>query len=68
MALSASQNPTIDIQSVVTTAIVQGILSRRDHLTLSAAMLCNPMLTSRDRQYINRVFDNIRAGRIRLSD
>ncbi|MBE9136989.1 hypothetical protein IQ254_07195 [Nodosilinea sp. LEGE 07088] len=68
MASSLSHNPIVDIQAVMTTAIDQGVLSRRDHLTLSAAILSNPMLTLRDRQHINRIFDSIRAGRIRLAD
>ncbi|MBW4481362.1 MAG: hypothetical protein KME14_02345 [Tildeniella torsiva UHER 1998/13D] len=63
-----SSLPAPDIQSLVNVAIEQGTLSRRDHLSLSAAMLSNPLLTSRDRQYINQVFDSIRAGRVRLAD
>lgn len=63
-----SSLPTSDIQSLVNAAIEQGILSRRDHLNLSTAMLSNPLLTARDRQYINQVFDSIRAGRVRLAD
>ncbi|MFQ4137566.1 hypothetical protein PGN35_014710 [Nodosilinea sp. PGN35] len=63
-----SSLPAPDIQSLVNVAMEQGVLSRRDHLSLSTAMLSNPMLTARDRQYINQVFDSIRAGRVRLAD
>lgn len=63
-----SSLPAPDIQALVTTAIQQGLLSRRDHLTLSTAMLSNPTLTSRDRHCINQMFDSIRAGRVRLAD
>lgn len=63
-----SSLPASDIQSLVTMAIEQGTLSRRDHLSLSTAMLSNPLLTTRDRQYINQVFDSIRSGRVRLAD
>lgn len=63
-----SSLPAPDIQSLVNIAIEQGLLSRRDHLSLSTAMLSNPLLTARDRQYINQVFDSIRAGRVRLAD
>lgn len=63
-----SSLPAPDIQSLVSAAIEQGTLSRRDHLSLSTAMLSNPLLTARDRQYINQVFDSIRAGRVRLAD
>ncbi|MBD2109693.1 MULTISPECIES: hypothetical protein [unclassified Nodosilinea] len=63
-----SSLPAPDIQLLVSVAIEQGTLSRRDHLSLSTAMLSNPLLTARDRQYINQVFDNIRSGRVRLAD
>ncbi len=63
-----SSLPASDIQSLVNAAIEKGMLSRRDHLSLSTAMLSNPLLTARDRQYINQVFDSIRAGRVRLAD
>lgn len=68
MVSSLPQNPALDIQTLVSAAIQQGILSRRDHLTLSTAMLSNPALTARDRQHINQVFDSIRAGRVHLTD
>lgn len=63
-----SSLPAPDIQSLVSVAIEQGTLTRRDHLSLSTAMLSNPLLTARDRQYINQVFDSIRSGRVRLAD
>lgn len=68
MVSSLPQNPASDIQSLVHRVIQQGILSRRDHLTLSTAMLSNPALTPSDRKHINQVFDSIRAGRVRLAD
>jgi hypothetical protein len=63
-----SSLPSPDIESLVSVAIEQGALSRRDHLSLSTAILSNPLLTTRDRQYINQVFDSIRSGRVRLAD
>ena len=63
-----SSLPAPNIQTLVSDVIEQGRLSRRDHLILSTALLSNPTLTSRDRQHINRVFDSIRAGRVRLAD
>lgn len=68
MVSSIPQNSVHNIQAMVTAAMHQGVLSRRDHLTLSTAMLSNPGLTARDRQHINQVFDSIRAGRVRLTD
>jgi len=56
------------IESLVTTALDQGTLTRRDHLTLTAAMLSNPVLTTTDRQQINQLFDAIRMGRVNVTD
>jgi len=68
MVSSVPQNSVLNIQGMVSVAMQQGMLSRRDHLTLSAAMLSNPALTACDRQRINQIFDSIRAGRVRLAD
>jgi hypothetical protein len=63
-----SSLPTSDIQALVSHAIEQGILRRRDHLTLATAILSNPTLTAGDRQHINQVFDGLRTGRVHLAD
>jgi hypothetical protein len=63
-----SSLPPPDISTLVSNVIQQGVLKRRDHLTLATAMLSNPTLTARDRQQINQVFDGIRAGRVHLAD
>ncbi|WP_035985123.1 hypothetical protein [Leptolyngbya sp. KIOST-1] len=68
MVSSPPQNPALNIQALVNTAMAQGVLSRRDHLLLSTAMLSNPALSPSDRQHINQVFDSIRTGRVRLAD
>jgi hypothetical protein len=68
MVSSVPQNSAHNIQAMVSAAMHQGVLSRRDHLTLSTAMLSNPTLTARDRLHINQIFDSIRTGRVRLAD
>ncbi len=66
MVSSPPQKSVSEIQSLVTAALEQRILGRRDHLALSTAMLSDPALTVGDRQHINQVFDGLRNGRVRL--
>ncbi|WP_187329483.1 hypothetical protein [Halomicronema hongdechloris] len=56
------------IYQLVHQAIHQGRLSRCDHLTLVSAMLADATLDPLDRSQINRVFDYVRMGRVRLVD
>jgi hypothetical protein len=63
-----AQNPASDVQSLIGYAMQEGVLRRRDHLTLATAMLSDATLTARDRQHINQVFDGLRSGRVRLTD
>ncbi|MGF1568157.1 MAG: hypothetical protein ACFCVD_08795 [Nodosilinea sp.] len=65
---SLRNNSHHDISALVAKAIHQGVLSHRDHLTLTAALLSNPWLTAADRGHINQVFDGIRLGRVQLAD
>lgn len=68
MVPSLPQNAASDIQSLISYVMAEGVLRRRDHLTLATAMLSNATLTARDRQHINQVFDGLRTGRVRLVD
>lgn len=68
MVSSLPQNPASDIQSLISYAIHEGVLRRRDHLALATAMLSDATLTARDRQHINQLFDGLRTGRVRLAD
>jgi deoxyxylulose-5-phosphate synthase len=65
---SAQGSHLQSIQSLVATAMAQGTLTRRDHLTLTAAMLSSPSLTATHRQHINQLFDAIRTGQVQVTD
>ncbi|MEM8808301.1 MAG: hypothetical protein AAGF01_19955 [Cyanobacteria bacterium P01_G01_bin.38] len=45
-----------------------GQLSRQDHLTLSSWLLSAFELSAVERSQINRIFDDIRNGQIKLMD
>lgn len=66
MVSSVRQEPQFNIGYLIDNALQKGVLHRRDHLALTAAMLSDPALTAEERNYINRLFDFIRMGRVQL--
>lgn len=67
MVSSTSRYSSQYIETCVAEALRQGLLRRRDHLKLTAALLSSP-LSDAERQQINQVFDLVRAGQIQLAD
>ena len=45
-----------------------GHISRQEHLKLTSAILSDYELTDEDRRQINRIFDYIQTGRLKLLD
>lgn len=43
-------------------------ISRQEHLRLTSAVLSDYDLTDEDRRQINRIFDYIQAGRLKIVD
>jgi hypothetical protein len=43
-------------------------IKREEYLLLSKMLLSGQSLTDEERDYLNRVFDNFRMGRLRLVD
>jgi hypothetical protein len=68
MVSSVSQEVQFNLQTVITHAIEDGVLARRDHLALTTAMFSDTSLSPAERNCINRVFDFVRMGRVRLED
>ncbi len=67
MASSTSRHSPQKIELYVSEAMRHGVLKRRDHLKLSAALLSSALSTE-ERHQINQVFDQVKAGRIHLVD
>lgn len=68
LSKSTPHHPNVAIQKITQEAIHQGVLRRRDHFALTAAMLCDSSLAPAIRSDINRVLDYIRMGRVVLVD
>ncbi|MEB3290676.1 MAG: hypothetical protein VKI82_12230 [Leptolyngbya sp.] len=67
MASSTPRHSPQDIERYLSEAMRHGILKRRNHLKLSAALLSS-VLSNEERYQINQVFDLVKAGRIHLID
>jgi hypothetical protein len=68
MVSSAQQEPQFNLHQVLDSALQHGVLARRDHMALTTAMFCDTSLSTAERHRINRVFDFIRMGRVKLED
>ncbi|HEY9626746.1 MAG TPA: hypothetical protein V6C84_05550 [Coleofasciculaceae cyanobacterium] len=68
MAWLTQNKSGIAVQSLVEQIITTGQMSRKEHVQLTSAMLSDQRITEVDRQQINRVFDYIQIGRLRLID
>lgn len=55
-----------DIRARLQAAGQTGELSRQAYLQLASALLADTSMSARDRVQINRLFDAIRAGRVKL--
>jgi hypothetical protein len=53
---------------LMTQILQSGRIKREDYLMLSKMLLSGQSLTEEERDYLNRVFDNFRLGRLRLID
>lgn len=60
--------PTENIRRLIEQILNQGHMSRKQHLLLTSAILSDQRITEDDRRQINRVFDYIQTGRLRLVD
>lgn len=68
MAWLIQSKPSLVIQPLVARIIASGHMSRKEHVQLTSAILSDQNMTNEDRQQINRVFDYIQIGRLKLID
>lgn len=59
---------TTDFRVILEQALQSGQLRRQDHLLLASTLLVGYKITEDDRRQINRVFDAVHLGRIKLID
>jgi hypothetical protein len=58
----------IVIRQFVEQVIASGQITRQEHLNLASMLLSEQRMTDEDRCQINRIFDYIQIGRLKLVD
>ncbi len=59
-------NPAI--KHLIDQIIASGQMTRSQHLSLTSTLLAEQRITDEDRNQINRVFDYVQSGRLKLID
>lgn len=58
----------LTIRQLVNSITTSGKMSRQDHLRFTSAILSDNEITEEERRQINRAFDYIQTGRLKLVD
>jgi hypothetical protein len=56
------------IEPAVDKILEKGKMNRQEHIQLTSAMLSDSQMTHEERRQINRVFDYLQMGRLKLED
>lgn len=65
------QNPipvSLNIHQLIARILESNEIGRREQLQLTSAMLNDKHINEEDRRQINRIFDHIQSGRIKIID
>ncbi|NEP32261.1 MAG: hypothetical protein F6K63_29205 [Moorea sp. SIO1G6] len=68
MASTPERQSNLDIETMVNQMITRGQLSRQEYLQLTSAFLCDYNISDAERHQINRIFDHVQTGRVKLVD
>jgi hypothetical protein len=62
------KNSELAVEAIVNRIIASGEMSRQDHALLTSTVLNNSEMDEGGRRQINRIFDRIQTGRLKLVD
>ncbi|MEO0534743.1 MAG: hypothetical protein AAF215_12870 [Cyanobacteria bacterium P01_A01_bin.123] len=63
------QGMSVDtVEILIQTTLQMRQMSRKDHLQLTSVILSNPAIQPVHRRQINRIFEYIRVGQVKLID
>lgn len=65
---SVQGKPNTALHQQVDRILAVGEMSRHEHLKLTTILLAEQQLVDSDRNKINRIFDHIKTGRLKLID
>lgn len=66
MAWTRERQPTLNVQQLIDRVYSTGQLSRLEYLQLTTAVLSDYHVTDEQGRQINRIFDEVQAGRLKL--
>jgi hypothetical protein len=68
MVWTVQSKSGIVLRQMVDQIISAGRINRQEHLQLTSAILSDYSITDEERRQINRVFDYVQIGRLKLVD
>lgn len=68
MVWTISKKANLNIAVLIEQIIANGKMNREEHLQLTSTILADDKITTEERCQINRVFDYIQTGRLKLVD
>jgi hypothetical protein len=68
MYKTVTSQPERGVEKIVDRILSSGRLSRQDHTLLTSTVLANGNINEGERRQINRVFDHVQTGRLKLLD
>ena len=66
MASTRERQPNLNVQQMVDQILSAGQLSRQDYLNLTTVILSDYNVTDEQRRQINRIFDEVQTGQLKL--
>lgn len=68
MVRAISNKSSLPISQIIDRVLAATQVSRGDHLQLTSAILSDVKITDEERRQINRIFDAIQAGGLKIVD
>lgn len=68
MVRTSQSKLNLTIPQLIDKILAVGEITRQEHLQLTSAILSDFNLTDDDRRQINRIFDHIQMGRMKIID
>lgn len=68
MLWNAQAKPNLSNRQLIDRIMTAGKIGRWEHLRLTSALLSDDKITDDERYQINRIFDYLHTGRIKLMD
>lgn len=68
MYRTVNNESELTVKKIVDGIIASGQLSRKDHMLLTSTVMIDGEISDGERRQINRIFDYIQTGRLKLVD